>query len=81
MIIFPFGKWLCADNVVKISCKRCDEVSFVICNEPMMNGPTTDKSQRFPLRARAEVTFNHLGIGHAASDSTHSIPFADLKPP
>jgi hypothetical protein len=46
-----------------------------------MNGPTTDKSQRFPLSARAEVTFNYLGIGHAASDPTHSISFADLKPP
>ncbi len=27
----------------RISCKRCDQVSFVICAEPMMTGTTTNK--------------------------------------
>src|SRR5258705_13864747 len=38
-----------AHNVVRISCKHCDQVSFVIWTEPAMNGPTTDKLQRFPI--------------------------------
>jgi hypothetical protein len=45
----PFGKWLYAHNVVRISCRHCDQVSFVIWTEPPMNGPTTDKFQRFPI--------------------------------
>src|ERR1700746_1302053 len=51
--LVPFGKWLCADNVVRISRKRCDQVSFVICTEPMMNGLTTDKSQRFRIKCES----------------------------
>src|SRR5258707_13490589 len=42
-------KWLYAHNVVRISCKHCDQVSFVIWTEPAMNGPTTDNLQRFPI--------------------------------
>src|SRR5258707_14447208 len=53
MNLFPLESGSAPTTFVRISCKRCDQVSFVICTEPMMNGPTTDKSQSFPIRCES----------------------------
>src|SRR5262249_26710769 len=52
MNLFPFGRDSVAHNVVKIVCKRCDHVSFVIQTEHVMNGPTIEKLQRYNSRVR-----------------------------
>jgi len=49
MNLLPLEMALSPQRRQEISCKHCDQVSFVIWAEPAMNGLTTEKFQRFPI--------------------------------